>query len=700
VEPTPAPVAWPRRLFRVCASLRLALVLLSLFACCLAVATVVESAYGTRIAQELVYRTWWFTSLLTLLAVNVLCAALKKYPWKRHQTGFLITHSGLLVLVFGGLLTSLAGTEGQMLLIDTPDPEVQQRYHLANKADTLQLVDRHQLEVFRVPHNPRPDDPVLEALADVLDGGVEAAGELRKRLEGHFWSMDFSPGSLPWYADDFRPELPWSLRLLHALASPSPEFRRPLDDRTTLTVHNFYPHTEQWPFARTAESGPGFAALRVRLTTPMAGRPLDRWVTSLPAFERDPSPIALELMALAEPSLLPEFLRPPETKALGKHGQLVLAIGVGPLGRRSRKTCRLNLDELEAGRAVPLPGTDLKLTLKRYGEVTDLLGHEAEEGKQPDRASYPSVQFELAGPAGRGTYLCCARLPQMPAWQEGDEVAEVAGWYHYPDFRWGDRQKMGALQFLQGPGGTVYYRVYGKDGLRQEGQEIDATDPARQYAMPWQPMEMQLQLAGYLPHAARKPSVLPRNVRPGAEPTEPLEPALRCTLAVDGEGQEFWVSMSRQAARVHVGDRLYFVRYRTASRPAGFSLALKKAQQVTDPGTTRPASFQSDVVLTREEGGTPLSSEHSISMNNTLDHGRCKVYQTSYRPLVDPETLQLVLDREGKLVNVSGLTVASDPGLAFKYLGSVLLVLGIATMFWMRAYFFRPRPQTAPAAAS
>ena len=36
-------------------------------------------------------------------------------------------------------------------------------------------------------------------------------------------------------------------------------------------------------------------------------------------------------------------------------------------------------------------------------------------------------------------------------------------------------------------------------------------------------------------------------------------------------------------------------------------------------------------------------------------------------------------------------TVADDPGLFCKYLGSFLLVLGIATMFYMRAYFFKPR---------
>ena len=88
----------------------------------LAGATLLESRYGGRVAQELVYRTWWFALLLALLAVNVLCAALKKYPWKRHQAGFLITHAGLLVLVFGGLLTLLCGVEGQMVLIDTPDP--------------------------------------------------------------------------------------------------------------------------------------------------------------------------------------------------------------------------------------------------------------------------------------------------------------------------------------------------------------------------------------------------------------------------------------------------------------------------------------------------------------------------------------------------------------------------------------------------
>ena len=57
--------------------------------------------------RELVYRAWWFTVLMSLLAANILCAALKKFPWKRHQTGFLITHAGLLIVIGGSWWAAL-----------------------------------------------------------------------------------------------------------------------------------------------------------------------------------------------------------------------------------------------------------------------------------------------------------------------------------------------------------------------------------------------------------------------------------------------------------------------------------------------------------------------------------------------------------------------------------------------------------------
>lgn len=69
-----------RRWLAVFASLRLAIVLLSLFTLCLAGATAIESAYGARVAQALVYRAWWFSLLLVLLALNVFALRSKSSP--------------------------------------------------------------------------------------------------------------------------------------------------------------------------------------------------------------------------------------------------------------------------------------------------------------------------------------------------------------------------------------------------------------------------------------------------------------------------------------------------------------------------------------------------------------------------------------------------------------------------------------------
>jgi hypothetical protein len=83
-------------------------------------------------------------------------------------------------------------------------------------------------------------------------------------------------------------------------------------------------------------------------------------------------------------------------------------------------------------------------------------------------------------------------------------------------------------------------------------------------------------------------------------------------------------------------------------------------------------------------------------MNQPLQTGLSRVYQTNYRALIDPRTHEPILDGH-RQVSLSGLTVTSDPGLWFKYAGSLMVVLGIATMFYMKAYFFR-RPIPSPLA--
>src|SRR5437660_488391 len=59
------------RASRLLGSLQVAVIGLSLFAAFVMLGTLMEHWYNTKIAQELVYKSWWFIGLLFLLAVNI-----------------------------------------------------------------------------------------------------------------------------------------------------------------------------------------------------------------------------------------------------------------------------------------------------------------------------------------------------------------------------------------------------------------------------------------------------------------------------------------------------------------------------------------------------------------------------------------------------------------------------------------------------
>src|SRR5580698_10278348 len=103
-------------IYEFLASLKLAVVLILSLACVLGLATFVEANFGTAAVAFLVYHTWFFAALLSLLAVNIFCAAAIRFPWKRHQTGFVITHIGLLTLLSGSAISDRGSVNSQMLV--------------------------------------------------------------------------------------------------------------------------------------------------------------------------------------------------------------------------------------------------------------------------------------------------------------------------------------------------------------------------------------------------------------------------------------------------------------------------------------------------------------------------------------------------------------------------------------------------------
>lgn len=106
------------RVYRFLASVKLAVFSLGALAATLAYATFFESWYGAAASQEYIYRSPGFAILLAFLATNILCAALIRYPWKKRQTGFVVTHAGLLIVLFGSFFSVRTSDEGQVGMLE------------------------------------------------------------------------------------------------------------------------------------------------------------------------------------------------------------------------------------------------------------------------------------------------------------------------------------------------------------------------------------------------------------------------------------------------------------------------------------------------------------------------------------------------------------------------------------------------------
>ena len=130
-----------RKIISFLGALPIAVTLILTLAVLLCIATFYESLYGTEAVQHSIYHSIGFGLLLILIAINVTCAALKKYPWKIHQVGFLITHLGIITLVGGSFISFYYGIDGRIAL--SPG-ESKNSIELSQKVVTLALHDSNQ----------------------------------------------------------------------------------------------------------------------------------------------------------------------------------------------------------------------------------------------------------------------------------------------------------------------------------------------------------------------------------------------------------------------------------------------------------------------------------------------------------------------------------------------------------------------------
>lgn len=135
--------------------------------------------------------------------------------------------------------------------------------------------------------------------------------------------------------------------------------------------------------------------------------------------------------------------------------------------------------------------------------------------------------------------------------------------------------------------------------------------------------------------------------------------------------KEQWIQLN-DVVKFFSQDSVYILTYGNHRHDLGFELKLKKFEVGRYQGTMRAASYQSRVE-------TPDGVEHLISMNEPLKYNGLTFYQASFEDGPDGQPVASIL------------SVNYDPGRFLKYLGSIILSLGIVWLFYDKRKAARSR---------
>lgn len=125
-----------KALYHFLGGLTFAIFLLSSAALMVIAGTFIESAKESHLyAADLIYSSPLFGILLAGFFVNILIAALRRWPFKVRHIPFLTTHLGLLMILAGVMIKHYAGTQGSMRLFE------------GSSSDEILIANTHAIQV-------------------------------------------------------------------------------------------------------------------------------------------------------------------------------------------------------------------------------------------------------------------------------------------------------------------------------------------------------------------------------------------------------------------------------------------------------------------------------------------------------------------------------------------------------------------------
>ncbi len=631
--------AWQSNpLFEFFASLKLAVVLLAVIIVAAIAGTLYESSFDAKVARAYVYGAPWFNLWLVLLGANLACSALSRWPWRKHHLAFLITHLGIITLLIGSLIGRIWGIEGTITLFKGEPP--------TNRL----LVDERQLRVHDVDgivkgysaeflhHPPTTQHP--------RDLGPLASG-------AHLEIIDYAP-------------------TIEAKLNP-----KPLNDGGAPALHfriataMMNQHLDGWLLADDPQNGNfsmGLADIELkRGTTPTPTSPSGKdGSPSRPPLESEASPknhqVDLEESIFA-------FSKAPEEQIgrVRKGGSTGAKIRLEQPQDGNKGRVLVSLGDKEVsfdvaenlGHDVAIIGTPFTLKIEEYW--ADFRIENGKPSSLSDQPNNPAVLVTIRGkgvpvnesetnPHGSNKDLTATEgPPSMPAAGEGTA---------------------NHLTLFIADDGTISYDLVSRKNGRSSGQ-IELNKPLQTGWADWQ-----LTIDKTIPHAASSMSFNPVNSETAAPSTD-LPDGVRVRIQQNGETFERWAPAGWQIAiPTSPSPTMIAYGWKTVSLPIGLELLNFEVKR--NEGSDSPAGFKSTLQIVTADGATATGScwmNHPFSYPGTWWRTwtglTYKISQASW----NPENL-----------GQSTVQILRDPGWLLKWIGSLLVVIGVFMMFYLQPY--------------
>jgi hypothetical protein len=616
-------------IFNFFSSVRLAVPLMLILVITAAFGTIYESQYNSEYAKLLIYNSNWFLFLLILLWLNIFCATISRIPYKKHHTGFVITHIGLLSLLGGAFVTSSSGIDGQL---QVREKNSENRIILSELELGYQFDDSHSKQSIIINKKLSPQDSsqlkelnkefehlftvekyipfarfdrIYETTTDSQDNAIALSFILKSSFFNvSEWlhtesvpTLNMGPATLKVF---FENEEPKQIRQQTVLASPQTQQAKVKKPRTAnseenkLILKNTKTHevVKSLSITEFRKSGVTINGYKITLVNQFTH-------------------------AIVRENKLSE--------GDGENANPALEISISKDGKSTRDILYAKFPEFSLRKDNSL-GLDLS-----YQATLDTGGIDTNNSANTNNASHSNSASN----------------------ENLNENSTTNNTQTASSNRQGN-----TIEFYLNPKNPKQARVELYKNQNLVGKEW--LNPGQSYQTPW--MGITITIGAIIQKAKMRDSL----TEIGPEKGKDLPPSA-ILIRLKNSDEKIWLAEG-ETKQFGYNSRSLSIFYGRQIIQLPFSIGLDKFSKINYPGTETPLSFESMVHV--NEMPNPIK----ISMNEPLKLDSFTLYQSSY--ILNPGETP-----------VSIFSVNKDPGRPIKYIGSLILCLGIVVFTLMRSRY-------------